>query len=134
MGTASRQPGRARHGAAVLANALFNTGMSVVIVEGEFFTAEELGAVTVPIQANIAHWFFTLRLSYEHARTRVQGDAARGASKDAVFLKSLHADFTQALPFLRAESVVIDTDELAQDEVVARLVAVLREQHSRAPS
>src|SRR3712207_4920549 len=55
---------RARHGAGVLANALFNTGMAVVVVEGELFTADELGAVTMPIQANIECCFFTLRLSY----------------------------------------------------------------------
>jgi hypothetical protein len=35
--------------------------------------------------------------------------------------------FVQALPFLEAESMVIDTDELAQDEVVARLTAVMSE-------
>jgi hypothetical protein len=124
---------RARQGAAVLANTLFNTGMSIVIVEGEFFTADELGAVTAPMEANIEHAFFTLRLSYAHALTRVQRDASRGASKDPVFLRSLHADFTQALPVLRAASVVLDTDQLAQDEVVARLNTVLREQR-RAPS
>jgi hypothetical protein len=31
------------------------------------------------------------------------------------------------MPFLEAESIVIDTDELAQDEVVAYLTAVLSE-------
>ena len=116
---------RARHGAAALVNALFNTGMAIVIVEGEFFNAEELGTLTTPIDANIARCFFTLRLSYEHALSRVQGDPSRGASKDPVFLKSLHANFAHALPFLEAQSVVIDTDDLAQDEVVVRILAVM---------
>ena len=53
------------------------------------------------------------------------GSPSRGASKDSSFLKSLHASFAQALPFLEAESVVIDTDELPQDEVVARLMAAM---------
>jgi shikimate kinase len=121
---------RARQGAAALANSLFNTGMSVVIVEGEFFNSEELGTLTAPIHVNVVCYFFTLRLSYQRALERVQGDPSRGASKDPSFLKSLHAYFASALPFLEAESVVIDTDELAQDEVVARLMAVLSE-HNR---
>src|SRR5262245_40734818 len=99
--------------------------MSVVIVEGEFFNSEELGQLTLPINANIVRYFFTLRLSYERTLERVQGDPSRGASKDPSFLKSLQAYFAQALSFLEAESVVIDTDELAQDEVVARLMAAM---------
>lgn len=118
---------RARQGAAALANCLFTTGMSVVIVEGEFFDSEELGTLTAPIHANVVRCFFTLRLSYERALERVQGDPSRGASKDPSFLKSLHTYFAQALPFLEAASIVIDTDKLSQDEVVARLTAALSE-------
>jgi shikimate kinase len=113
---------RARHGAAALANCLFTTGMSAVIVEGEFFTAQELGMVAA-VEAKVTRCFFTLKLSYEPALKRVQGDPSRGASKDPAFLKWLHESFAQALPFLEAESVVVDTDELTQDQVVARLAA-----------
>jgi shikimate kinase len=120
---------RARQGAAALANCLFDTGMSVVIVEGEFFNSEELGSLTAPIHANVIRRFYTLRLSYERALERVQGDPSRGASKDPSFLKSLHVYFAQALPFLEASSIVVDTDGLAQDEVVARLMAALSEHH-----
>jgi hypothetical protein len=116
---------RARAGAAALANAWFDTGLSAVIVEGEFFNPEELGALTAPIQAHILQCFFTLRLAYERALERVQGDPSRGASKDPAFLKLLHAHFTQSLPFLEARSIVIDTDDLAQDQVVAHLISHL---------
>ncbi len=116
---------RARYGAAALANALFEAQMAVVIVEGEFFTAEELNTLLTPIEPYIRRRFFTLRLSYHYALERVQGDPTRGASKDPVFLQSLHVAFAQALPFLAATSLVIDTDGLTQDEVVARLVAAL---------
>jgi hypothetical protein len=123
---------RARAGAAGLANALFDTGMSAVIVEGEFFNPEELGRLAAPIQANVRHYFFTLRLAYERALERVQGDPSRGASRDPAFLKLLHAHFTQSLPFLEARSIVIDTDDLAQDQVVARLATLIgdQERHS----
>jgi shikimate kinase len=118
---------RARHGAAALANALFATDMSVVIVEGEFFNPEELNTLLAPIQPNTRQRFFTLQLSYEHALVRVQGDPSRGASKDPVFLRSMHAAFAQALPFLEQASTVIDTNDMIQDEVVARLVAAIED-------
>lgn len=119
---------RARAGAAGLANALFDTGMSAVIVEGEFFTPEELGTLTAPIQPSVVQRFFTLRLSYERALERVQGDPSRGASKDPEFLKLLHAHFAQSLPFLEAQSIVIDTDDLALEQVVARLTTLIDDQ------
>ncbi len=125
---------RARRGAAALVNALLDTDMSMVIVEGEFFNAEELGALTGPIHAHIVRYFFTLSLSYEHALKRVQADPTRGASKDPAFLKSLHEDFAQALPFLKAASIVIDTDHLTQDEVITRLIDVMSEHHQLFPT
>ena len=117
---------RARQGAGVLADCLFNTGMSVVIVEGEFFTTEELGALTAPIQSAVEFSFFTLQLAYERNLERVQGDPLRGASKNPSFLKRLHTQFVQALPFLQEQSVVITTDALRLDQVVARLIAEMK--------
>lgn len=116
---------RARQGAAALANSLFSTGMPVVIVEGEFFNSEELAQLTASIDVNTTQYFFTLQTAYEQALERVQGDPSRGASKDPVFLKSLHDYFAEALPFLEAHSIVIDTNERTQAEVVTRLVAMI---------
>src|SRR5690349_7193281 len=106
---------RARRGAAALADCLFNTGMSVVIVDGEFFNAEELGTLTIPIQNAVKLSFFTLQLSYERNLERAQGDPLRGGSKDPSFLKWLHMQFVQALPFLQEQSVVIATDARTLD-------------------
>ena len=116
---------RARRGASALARALFASGMAVVIVEGEFFTADELADVLHDIPEHIPRRFFTLRLSYEQALERVQTDPSRGASKDPVFLKQLHAQFAHAAPFLEAASVIVDTNDCSQDEVVARLLALI---------
>lgn len=69
--------------------------------------------------------FFTLNVSYERALERVQEDPSRGASKDRAFLKWLHKNFAQALPFLEAESIMVDTDELTRAQVVARLEALI---------
>jgi thymidylate kinase len=118
---------RARQGAAALADCWFATGMSVVIVDGEFFNAEELNALLAPIQSPAVHAFFTLQITYESALERVQGDPSRGDSKNPAFLKWLHSQFVQALPFLEERSIVINTDALTLDQVVARLITTLEQ-------
>jgi hypothetical protein len=121
---------RARQGAAALADCLFKTGMSVVIVDGEFFTAEELGTLTAHIHRAVERSFFTLQLSYERNLERVQGDPLRGGSKNPAFLAWLHTQFVQALSFLQEQSVVITTDALTLDQVVARIMAAMECQSS----
>ena len=56
---------------------------------------------------------------------RAQADPLRGGSKNPSFLKWLHTQFVQALPFLQEQSVVIATDALTRDQVVARLLAAM---------
>jgi hypothetical protein len=124
---------RAHRGAAALAEAFFATGIAIVIVDGEFFNAEEFRALTAHIPATVARRFFTLQLSYAQALERVQGDPSRSASKEPVFLRQLHAHFTQALPFLEAQSIVIDTDGLCLDAVIARLMMLISEQERLVP-
>lgn len=118
---------RARHGAGALASALFSTAMAVVIVEGEFFSADELDALLTPIPADVIRYVFTLRVSYARVLAHVQGDPSRGASRDPAFLHWLHTSFVQALPFLEHASTVLDTDALTLEQIVARIVAALDE-------
>jgi hypothetical protein len=84
---------RARVGAAGLSNVFFDGGISIVIVEGEFFTAEELDALLASIPATVRRDIFTLKDSYEQASARVQGDVSRGMSKDPAFLRSMLVKF-----------------------------------------
>ena len=113
---------RARAGAAALANTLFDSGMRVVIVEGEFFNADELSTLLTPIQPRVRRLFVTLQVSYSRALIRVQGDPSRGLSKDPSILHSMHTYFAQCLPFLEETSVVIDGDSRTLDEVVAQVL------------
>jgi hypothetical protein len=116
---------RARRGASALAQTWFDTGVSVVIIEGECFDRQQLSELTTHIKPYIVRHFVTLNLSYAHALVRVQDDSSRGASKDPHFLHSLHTDFAHALSYLQAASVVIDTDNFAQHDVVARLLPLV---------
>lgn len=109
----------ARRGAAALADAFFAEGMDVVIVEGEFFSLEEVGALRGNLATPTAWAFVTLEVSYEQALARVAGDASRGLSRDPGFLRRLHAQFVAALPFLRASGMLVEADRRAPDEVAA---------------
>jgi thymidylate kinase len=114
---------RARTGTAALARELFDVGMSAVILDGEFFNQTELDEVMGGIAPEIRGWFFSLKVSYERALQRAQGDATRGASRDPGFLEPWwHTTYEPALPFLETASVVIDTELLTLEEVVAKLV------------
>ncbi len=101
----------ARRGAAALADAFFSEGMQVVIVEGEFFDQGELDALRRNLATPVEHRFVTLVVSYEEALRRVSGDPSRGASRDPQFLKRLHSTFVEALPFLRAASLLVEADQ-----------------------
>ena len=113
---------RARAGAAGLSNAFFDRGVSVVVVEGQFFTAAELDGLLAPIPASIRRDIFTLNVSYAQAWTRVQGDPSRGMSKNPAFLKAMLCKFELALPFLTRASTIVEADTPTLDDVVRELI------------
>jgi len=116
---------RARRGAAGLAMAFFDAGLSMVIVEGEFFTAEELNALLASIPASVARRVITLQVSYTQMWARVQGDPSRDMSKNPTFLQAMSVKFEEALPFLRQVSTVIDADTPTRNDVVRQLVGIV---------
>lgn len=101
----------ARRGAAALADSFFTEDIDVVVVEGEFFSQEEPDALLGSLVTPAASYFVALVVSYEKALERVSGDPTRGMSRDPDFLKRLRAQFTQALPFLRIASLLVEADE-----------------------
>lgn len=117
---------RTRRTSAAMANCLFDTGMSTVVIDGEFFNVGELESLTSNLSQNVKVHFFTLEVSYESALERVKHDPTRGMSKDPVFLKKLHDDFIKALPFLREKSTVINTDKISVTEAVTLLTNLIR--------
>jgi shikimate kinase len=107
----------ARRGAAALADAFLAEGMEVVIVEGEFFNRGELDALRGNLATPVEHRFVTLVVCYEEALRRVSGDPSRGASRDPHFLKRLHSAFVEALPYLRAASLLVEADQDTPREI-----------------
>jgi shikimate kinase len=128
----------ARHAAAALADAFFRDGFDIVIVEGEFFSQDELDALYTRLTTPAERHFVTLAVSLEQALHRVAGDASRGLSRNPDFLGWLHAQFVQSLPFLRASSRVVDDDQRSPHELtevievmISRSVADSRDHISR---
>ena len=114
----------ARHAAAALADAFFRDGLHIVIVEGEFFSQDELDAFCAHLTTPAERHFVTLEVSLEQALHRVAGDPSRGLSRDPHFLAWLHAQFVQALPFLRASSLVVDASQRSPHEL-AEVIEVM---------
>ncbi len=114
----------ARRGAAVLTDAFFECGARVVVVEGGFFTQEEFDGLRDHVASSARLRFVTLKVSFEQALHRAKSDpnTSRVVSRDAEVLRLLHEQFAEALPFLRASSLVVDADQLSPIEL-ARSIA-----------
>jgi len=84
-----------------------------------------VGDATKHIRRSVTRRIFTLKVSYQQALLRVQGDPTRGLSKNPAFLQSMLVKFERALPFLARVSTVIDADALTLDDVVRRVVPLV---------
>jgi hypothetical protein len=115
----------ARRGAAALADSFFASGLDAVVIEGEFFTPDECRQLLDSLVSEADEAYFTLLVSYEVVLGRVQGDPARGASRDPEFLKWLHDNFLRALPYLESASVVLRADDPTPEELAALMVDTL---------
>jgi hypothetical protein len=64
----------ARRGAAALSDVFFSTVADVVIVEGGFYSADEIGALVDQVAADVRLDIFALRVSFDRALERVAAD------------------------------------------------------------
>ena len=111
----------ARRAAAALAESFFASGNPIVVVEGEFFTPEELRQLTDALHTEVERHFFTLRVSYAETLRRIRGDTGRGASADPKLLEWLHGNFHSALTYLGQASIVVDGELRSPEELAAWL-------------
>lgn len=114
----------ARRACGALFRSFLGSGIQTVIVEGEFFSPEELRELADEAGTS-PHRIFTLQISYEEALRRVPHDGGRVASRNPTILKRLHESFAEALPFLRDATVVIDAESQEPHELAARIRALL---------
>jgi shikimate kinase len=110
----------ARRAAAALTESFFASGLNTVIVEGGFLSVIEYGELRQHLTSEVNEFFFTLLTSASTALYRAQTDPNPGrvVSRLVEVQANLYAEFTEALPFLRETSVVIEADS-SHPEVLA---------------
>ena len=102
----------ARRAAAELVNTFLNDGLAVVVVEGSFNTPDSRGELTQQLSTGDSPLYVTLRVSYDEALRRAQGDPTRGRSRDPAFLGPYFAAVEHALATVPASDLVIDTEQI----------------------
>jgi predicted kinase len=125
LGTAEATWAVARREAATLANTFLAAGRAVVVAEGSFNTPGDRAEFSQYLDASVDPVYVTLRVSFEEALRRAQGDPTRGLSRDPAFLGRYFADMGQALP-TPVTDLVIETEWTSPPAAalsIARLVS-----------
>jgi predicted kinase len=105
---------RARLAASALANDLAMDGVDVVIVEGDFLTANKRGAFA-GARLTVVPRFVTLWVSFDEAAIRVDSDATRTFSRDLRFLRQHYERAEPALRSLPRTDLFLDTGSISPD-------------------
>ena len=116
---------RAREAAAHLTDAFFGFGIEAVIIEGPFFAPDERRAYLDHVRAKVEPVFVTLRVSFEEALRRAQGDSSRGISRDPSWLAERSAESEALLPPLAATDLIVGTDGKTPAELAQRIASDL---------
>jgi len=110
---------RARRAAGALANRFATDGVDVVIVEGDFLTADDRSSFVQALDARTEPRFVTLWVSFDESARRVAGDSTRTFSRDLDLLRRHYDDAAAAVRELPATDLLIDTEYMTVDDVAA---------------
>jgi shikimate kinase len=102
----------ARRAAAALTESFYASGLDAVIVEGGFLSVLEHQELRHHVTTEVNEFFFTVFTSAPTALHRAQTDTNpdRVVSRLPEVQASLYAEFSEALPFLREASIIIEAD------------------------
>ena len=113
----------ARHAAATLANTFLSSGWPSSSPTVRSISASDRAALEQYLSTGVTPLYVTLRVTFEEALRRAQGDPTRGVSRDPVFLGEYFAAATAAQEKIPETDVVIDTEAVS---------ATGRRRHDRA--
>jgi shikimate kinase len=116
----------ARHEAATLTNTFVEQGQAVVIVEGSFNRPSHRATLARYLNAGADPHYVALRVSFEEALRRAQGDPTRGVSRDPVVLGSYFAKVSPVLAGAPATDIVIDTERMTPTDAAAAIASLVR--------
>jgi adenylylsulfate kinase-like enzyme len=120
--------GDARRAAAALASAFLADGLAVVIAEGSFNATGDRDTFEKSLGDGVEPRYVTLRVTYEEALRRVQGDPARGRSRDPAFLGPYFAGVEPKLAMVPATDIVIDTERTTAHSAAVAIVGLVRQE------
>jgi predicted kinase len=119
----------ARRATATLAGTFLTEGVAVVIADGSFNQPSDRAAFDRHLGADVSPLYVTLRVTFEEALHRAQGDPTRGVSRDPAFLGAYFADSTHVPASLPATDIVIDTESVSPSAAAAEIAKVVRSRH-----
>jgi hypothetical protein len=111
----------------------FDSGMSVVVVEGGFFSLSALDGLRNHLTSGSCLRFVTLDVSSKETLRRAQSDPSpdRTVSRNIEVQQRLHAQFAQARPFLQAHSLMIDATVLSPIDLAQSIILSILLDQSR---
>jgi adenylylsulfate kinase-like enzyme len=109
---------QAQRAAAALASRFAKDGVDVVIVEGDFL-ADDRRPFLEALDESAEPRFVTLRVSFDEAVRRIDGDATRTFSRDRDFLRRYYDKAEAAIDDVPATDLLIDTEDVTVDDVAA---------------
>ena len=113
--------------AGAIASSFFESAIEDVVVEGGFFNDEELNWFRAGLRPERSITIVALEVSWDGTRRRVEADPAedRVATRNVDILKWHHDRFTDALPFLHQNAIVINGESGTADDVAQQIVETL---------
>lgn len=111
---------QAQRAAAALANRFAKDGVEFVIVEGDFLVDDRRLFVEA-LDASAEPRFVTLRVSFDEAVRRIDGDPTRTFSRDRDFLRRYYDRAEAAIDDVPASDLLVDTEDLTVDDVAAAI-------------
>jgi adenylylsulfate kinase-like enzyme len=116
----------ARRSVARTANSLMREGATVVIAEGSFNLPADRAILREGLDEATEPVYVTLRVSFDEALRRAQGDPTRGRSRDPEFLRSHFAARRDVLANAPASDIVIDTEGTTAAAIAAAIARLVR--------
>ena len=102
-----------------------------MVIDGEFITGAERASYLEKVRTPVTARFVTLRVGYDEAVRRAQGDPTRGVSRDPAFLARHYATVEPGLDATPDTDLVIHTDQVSVADATTVILAFVARRLTR---
>ena len=114
---------RTRRIAARMADALFESDVEAVVLEGDFLAPDERAELVAALEPERRVRYVTLEVPLADALVRVAADPSRGLSRDAAFLARHYEEIGPLLRGRPESDLGLDTSGVSVDDAADAVVA-----------